>query len=145
MPIARQDAYKALSAKIDLLKTDLPCISFGYLGNYERWGDDTHWYIFLPHFGRVGTYSDSYGLGPGKQADIFEKALADWDKIEAAVRRMYAADKNRIALVRLRGGLICDMGGQPIGLGINPPPKFESEELASNYLRNYNVPAVLTK
>lgn len=151
MAIARQDAYKALQAKVDTLKAELPCISFGYLGNYERWGDDTHWYIFLPHFGRVGKYSDSYGIGPGKQADIFEIALANWDdKIAPALRKMYAADPSRIGKVSFKKypeattGIIVESNGQPLGLGQNPPPRFKSEAEAAEYLRHYNTPAVLT-
>ncbi len=95
MPIGRKEAYDLLTQKIEALKPELPGIALGYLGNYERWGDDTIWYIFLPHYGRVGTYRDSYGLGPGRQSDIFEKALANWSKIEASIHKMYAADPFR--------------------------------------------------
>jgi hypothetical protein len=149
MAMARQDAYKLLQEKVDALKAELPGISFGYLGNYERWGDDTHWYIFLPHYGRVGTYSDSYGIGPGKQADIFEIALANWDTIEPKLRKQYAADPNRIGKVYFRKyeeaptGLLVDFNGTPLGLGQNPPPQFESAEKAAEYLSHYNYPAVL--
>jgi hypothetical protein len=146
--MARQDAYKELSEKVIALRAELPCISFGYLGNYERWGDDTHWYIFLPHYSRVGTYSDSYGLGPGKQADIFEIALANWDsKIVPALRKMYAADKNRIGLGKLNaiGNLVDANSGTLIGLGISPAPKFESPEAAAEYLKHYNTPVVVVK
>jgi hypothetical protein len=139
----KQEAYHALQTKFEALKAELPCISFGYLGNYERWGDDTQWYIFLPHFGRVGTYTDQISIGPGRDENTFSKALENWDKIATSARKMYHAKNDRIASVQLRNGLICDLSGQPIGLGINPPPKFASEELASNYLRHYNVPAVL--
>lgn len=146
MAMAKQDAYKQLQAKVDALKQELPCISFGYLGNYERWGDDTHWYIFLPHYGRVGTYSDQYGLGPGKQADIFEIALNEWDsKIVPALRKMYAKDPHRIHQVYLRNQLLVEDNGCPIGLGQNPPPRFKSEDEAADYLRHYNYPATLVR
>ena len=142
--MTRQEAYDALTAKVAELKKELPCISFGYLGNYERWGNDTHWYIFLPHFGRVGTYGDQYGIGPGKDDSIFETALGEWDtKIVPALRKMYAKDPNRIAQVYLRNNLICEANGCPIGLGQNPPPRFETEKEAAEYLRHYNTPAVL--
>jgi hypothetical protein len=147
--MARKESYEELQQKIEALKAELPGISFGYLGNYERWGDDTHWYIFLPHFGRVGSYTDSYGIGPGKQANIFDIALANWDNIVPKLRKQYAADPNRIGKVYFKKydeastGLIVDGNGVPLGLGINPPPRFESAEKAAAYLKSYNYPAML--
>jgi hypothetical protein len=142
-------AYEALTAKVEALKAELPGISLGYLGNYERWGNDTQWYIFLPHFGRVGSYSDQFSLGPGKQENIFEAALASWDTIEPKLRKQYAADPNRIGKVYFKKyedaqtGLLVDFNGTPLGLGQNPPPRFESAEKAAEYLNHYNYPAVL--
>jgi hypothetical protein len=36
-------------------------VTFGYIGNVERWGDDRSWMVFLPHPGRVGTDGDHIG------------------------------------------------------------------------------------
>jgi hypothetical protein len=73
--------HDQLVAKVEELKKDLPRISFGYIGNYEFGKDYTTWYIFLPHFGRVGKYSDSVYIGEGRNADKFAQALANWDKL----------------------------------------------------------------
>ena len=143
----RKSGHDLLQAKVDALKAELPCISFGYLGNYERWGDDTSWYIFLPHYGRIGKYSDMVGIGAGRNPEIFNEALADWDRIEAHVRRLYAADPDRIGTAKLNyyGQLVEVSTGQLVGLGIIPPPKFESVEAAAEYLRSYNTPVTVVK
>lgn len=36
-------------------------VTFGYIGNLSRHGDDRSWSVFLPHPGRVGTSADSIG------------------------------------------------------------------------------------
>jgi hypothetical protein len=140
-------AIDTLRAKVEELKKDLPCLSFGYLGNYEFGKDYTSWYIFLPHYGRVGKYSDQISIGAGTDADKFTKALANWDKLEAGCRKMYAADPNRIGTAKLNDrGVLVEVGtGVQIGLGINPPPTFESVEAAEEYLRHYNTPVVVVR
>jgi hypothetical protein len=35
--------------------------TIGYTGNFERWGDNLAWGVFLPHPGRVGTDNDRIG------------------------------------------------------------------------------------
>jgi len=143
----RKSGHDLLQAKVDALKAELPCISFGYLGNYERWGDDTSWYIFLPHYGRVGQYSDSVSIGSGTDKEKFTKALANWDKLETGCRRQYAADPNRIGTAKLNyyGNLVEAVSGRLVSLGINPPPKFESVEAAEEYLGHYNTPVVVVR
>lgn len=144
----RTDAsYTEFQAKVEELKKDLPCISLGYIGNYEFGKDYTSWSIFLPHFGRVGTYSDQISIGAGTDAEKFAKALANWDKLEAACRKQYTADPNRIGTAKLNAiGVLVDAGtGSQIGLGINPPPRFESVEAAEEYLRHYNTPVKVVR
>jgi len=142
-----QATEQALRAKIDELKKALPCISFGYLGNYEFGKDYTSWYIFLPHYGRVGQYSDSVSIGSGTDKEKFTKALANWDKLETGCRRQYAADPNRIGTAKLNyyGNLVEAVSGRLVSLGINPPPKFESVEAAEEYLGHYNTPVVVVR
>jgi len=85
-------AYDFLAAAVKALATELPGITFGYIGNVgvDRSGpyDDRSWRVFLPHPGRVGTYTDSVGLG--STADL-GRAVADWDRIVAVARRQYHA------------------------------------------------------
>jgi hypothetical protein len=141
------EAIDTLRAKVEELKKALPCISFGYLGNYEFGKDYTTWYIFLPHYGRVGKYSDSVYIGEGRDAEKFTKALANWDKLEQKCRAQYAADPNRIGLAKLNPiGVLVEVGtGVQVSLGINPPPKFESVEAADEYLKHYNTPCVVVR
>ena len=138
---------QALRAKIDELKKELPCLSFGYLGNYEFGRDYTSWAIFLPHYGRVGTYSDSVSIGAGTDKEKFTKALANWNRLEAGIRKQYAADPNRIGLAKLnaRGVLVEVSTGVQVSLGINPPPTFDSVEAAAEYLKHYNTPCVVVR
>ena len=140
-------SYEQLQAKVDALKAELPCISLGYIGNYEFGKDYTSWSIFLPHYGRVGTYSDQVSIGAGTDADKFTKALANWDKLEAGIRKQYAADPNRIGTAKLNriGNLVDASTGALVGLGINPPPRFESEYLAEQYLKMYNTPVKVVR
>jgi hypothetical protein len=77
-------AYTTLVAKVEALATELPGITFGYIGNVERWGDDRTWYVFLPHPGRVGDREDAVGLGTN-----FDAALRRWAEIEKTARRLY--------------------------------------------------------
>jgi hypothetical protein len=136
-----------LRAKVEELKKELPCISLGYLGNYERWGNDTQWAIFLPHYGRVGTYGDQISLGAGRDEKTFTDAVANWDKIAESARKRYAADPNRIGLAKLNtaGNLVEATTGCYVSLGINPPPRFDSLEAAAEYLTHYNTPCVVVR
>lgn len=54
-------------AAIDEAAKEFPGLSFGYIGNIERWGDDRYWMVFLPHPGRVGGFNDSVRIGDTKQ------------------------------------------------------------------------------
>ena len=141
------EAIDTLRAKVQELKKELPCISFGYLGNYEFGQDYTTWYIFLPHYNRVGKYADQVYIGEGRDKEKFTKALANWDKLEAACRRQYTADPNRIGTAKLNPiGILVDAAtGQQVGLGINPPPKFKSVEEAEEYLGHYNTPVKVVR
>lgn len=68
----------------DELKAEFPGVSYGYIGNLETGWDDRSYSIFLPHPGRVGTSSDRVGDYHRWELD---KALADWDRIKAAVAK----------------------------------------------------------
>jgi hypothetical protein len=45
-------AIAVFEKNVKALAVELPGITFGYIGNVERWGDDRSWEIFLPHPGR---------------------------------------------------------------------------------------------
>lgn len=131
-----------LAAKVEALKAELPRISFGYLGNYERWGDDTVWYVFLPHHGRVGTSNDQVRIGAGRDAGTFSYALANWDAVEARVRSLYAADPYRLAEVDLRhDGVLVTYAGSPLLSAQFAAPKFETRGEAEAWLSLENYPA----
>lgn len=76
----------AIRARVKVLADELPGVTFGYVGNFERWGDDRSFCIFLPHPGRVGTYGDSVSLG---QLWQLPGALDKWDGLADAARRQY--------------------------------------------------------
>lgn len=85
-------AHHELQEKVSALSAELPGVTFGYIGNFERGRDDRSFYIFLPHPGRVGTYEDSVSLG------VFDKlpaALAKWPQLEALARTKYATGNRR--------------------------------------------------
>lgn len=77
----------ALEGKAADLKRELPGVTFGYIGNCgsDRSGrfDDRSWYIFLPHPGRVGDYSDRLG---GYRTQDLGRMLEAWDRLAAAAR-----------------------------------------------------------
>jgi hypothetical protein len=75
-----------IDANVAELAAELPGITFGYIGNIERWGDDRAWAVFLPHPGRVGGTGDSVALG--ETADL-PKAAANWASIVSAARKRY--------------------------------------------------------
>jgi len=85
--------YELLQAKVTELAKELPGITFGYIGNCERWGDDRSWSIFLPHPGRVGRWEDAVYLGPTKKMSLVTEA--DWPELEAKARRLYAREDRR--------------------------------------------------
>jgi hypothetical protein len=76
-----------LRERVEILAKELPGTTFGYIGNFERWGDDRSFHIFLPHPGRVGSYEDSVSLGSVKQLPT---ALDKWPSLEASARAKYA-------------------------------------------------------
>ena len=86
--LTRVSAYNELSAKIEALAAELIGVTFGYLGNCDVCGgwDDRIWYVFLPHPGRVGTYSDRVEVG--RTAQLAE-GLEKWERIEARARLLY--------------------------------------------------------
>ena len=67
--------FGKLEHAVNSSKPAFPGITFGYLGNVERWGDDRTWFIFLPCPGRIGSYNDQVRLGSTK--DIAEHADID--------------------------------------------------------------------
>jgi hypothetical protein len=81
-------AHLALEGKAAELKRELPGVTFGYIGNcgVDRSGpfDDRSWYIFLPHPGRVGDYSDRVG---GYRTRDLARMLEGWDRLADAARR----------------------------------------------------------
>jgi hypothetical protein len=145
---AAQTPHDILYNKVMALKADLPRLTFGYIGNYEYGQDHTTWYIFLPHFGRVGTYSDSVYVGEGRDTDKFTKALANWDKLEVVVRRQYAADPDRIERLTLRDGRLYHSNGT-LSKYSTPNNQFYSfkpfanEAEAEAWLDSYQYPATV--
>ena len=90
---ALAEADDILAGKVKELAAELPGVTFGYLGNFEIWGDDRAFYVFLPHPDRVGQHSDHVGLGQYYQLPA---AVAQWDHIAATARRMYHNGSRRI-------------------------------------------------
>jgi len=137
----RNEQYQEISRRVKELEKELPRISFGYIGNYEYGKDYTEWAIFLPHFGRVGTYSDSVNIGAGAKPDTFTKALENWDKLVAAAHRQYAADSNRLAHVTLRDGVLVVANGTRLLSAQYGAPLFADVAAAEAWLVLYNYPA----
>jgi len=75
------------------LAADLPGVTFGYIGNCERWGDDRLWAIFLPHPGRVGSFADSVSI---VRKEKLPKAVTNWDALAGLARRRYHDGSKRI-------------------------------------------------
>ena len=78
----RKKAYDQLSALVDRLKRKYPEaeLSLGYLGNFEKWGDDRAWYVFSK-LSRPGSYGHKSWKWGGYRADrggIIK--LWDWAK-----------------------------------------------------------------
>jgi hypothetical protein len=88
---ARAEAQ--LKANVLALSADLPGITFGYIGNFERWGDDRSFRLFLPHPDRVGGSEDAVFLG--RFTDL-PKAVANWAGIEAHARHLYHNGTRRV-------------------------------------------------
>jgi hypothetical protein len=130
-----------ISEKVDQLKAELPRISFGYLGDCERWGDDRSWYVFLPHYSRIGTYGDMVSLGKTEDVNTLP---VNWSEIEAKVRQRYAADSNRIQKVKLNtSGVLTTESGAPVLSAQYFAPKFTSEDEAEKWLESNNYPATV--
>lgn len=83
---AANTAYRILEERVKELSKELPGTTFGYIGNFERWGDDRAFHIFLPHPDRVGTYDDSVSLGHFLK---LPEAVAKWDNLAACARKLY--------------------------------------------------------
>jgi hypothetical protein len=92
---ALPEAWRVLYSKVTELANELPGITIGYLGNIELWGDDRAFYVFLPHPGRVGTYSDMVSLGQYYQLPA---AVPQWEQIAATARRLYHNRSGREAV-----------------------------------------------
>ena len=77
-----------LQAKVDALASEFPGVTFGYLGNCgtDSRGafDETSWYVFLPHPGRIGIWTDRVGGYPRFELPEME---SNWERIEVQVRR----------------------------------------------------------
>ena len=78
----RKKAYDQISALVDRLKRKYPEaeLSLGYLGNFEKWGDDRAWYVFSK-LSRPGSYGHKSWKWGGYRADrggIIK--LWDWAK-----------------------------------------------------------------
>lgn len=69
---AENQAYAELTTLFGELRDQYPEIglTFGYIGNYESWGDDRHWYFFteVPIQGNWGM--DRMKFGSYKTADL---------------------------------------------------------------------------
>ncbi len=146
--IRESEAADELRHRVEALKSELPCLSMGYIGNYERWGDCTSHYIFLPHSYRVGEYRDMVSIGNGTDKTKFRKTLANWAKVEQAIRRQYASDPNRIEHLTLRNGRLVESDGR---LSKYAPrtqynaPLFETVAEANAWLAVYNYPSVVVE
>lgn len=86
-------ASEILRAKVEELKSELPGISFGYVGNVgvDRSGpyDDRDWRVFLPvPPGGVRDFSTMVYLG---STESLPKHATDIHSFEARVRRAYAS------------------------------------------------------
>lgn len=142
--IRENDAREELQRCVEALKAEFPRISMGYLGNYERWGDDTHHYIFLPHSNRVGKYGDMVGLGAGTNKTKFREAIANWETLVGHIRRFYNADPNRIEHLTLRDGRLFKFDGTASQYAPNTQfmaPVFKTIAEAEVWLERYNYPS----
>lgn len=85
------EAQRILQSRVDALAKELPGVTFGYIGNVERWGDDRTWFVFLPHPGRVGRYNDSVRVGT--TLELAACAERSWPVVEARVRKLYPMNR----------------------------------------------------
>ena len=82
-------AYEALAAfvKAEAIKHPDLGLSFGYIGNLERWGDDRSWCVFTNRRNTYG-HSVSYYLGDTKDlSDALQGLPFHWD---AFIARSYS-------------------------------------------------------
>ncbi len=84
------ESFRAAEVKIEgfvkILQDELPGVTFGYIGNFERWGDERCFYIFLPTPDRAGTYEDSVSLGAFRQLPAAVERL---EQLAETARRRY--------------------------------------------------------
>jgi hypothetical protein len=83
--IKRREYREKIEALVEELNKKFPeaGLSFGYLGNYERWGDDTSWYIFSEIKYSEGRLK--WGGYPGRRSDCMEK-MYNWARMELETR-----------------------------------------------------------
>jgi hypothetical protein len=79
-------ASNTLDGLVAELKKELPGISFGYIENFESWGDERSFYLFLPVVGRMGNRDDMVSLGAYSS---LPKAVERWELIAASARKLY--------------------------------------------------------
>jgi hypothetical protein len=130
------NAQAILQSKVEELRAELPRISFGYIGNCGPGFDERSWAVFLPHPGRVGTYSDSVAIG---STDKLSEAAANWDAIERRVRLLYPVCE-RVELLKLRDGHLCRLTGERAFSAQFSEPTFASLAEAEAWLVSYNYP-----
>jgi len=63
----RRDYQARTDARIREAIEPIPGVTYGCIGNEERWGDDRAWFLFLPHPGRAGQPKDRIGGYPTEQ------------------------------------------------------------------------------
>ena len=96
-----QAAHVAVRAKFDAFKASLPVelqdkVSYGYIGNFESWGDDTSWRLFY------NVPQERFGQSAGGYSQArMPEFLANWDRHEAFVRakltQAYGVDVTKAA------------------------------------------------
>ena len=91
------EASKKIHSLVETLAQKYPeaKLSFGYLGNYERWGDDTSWYIFskLSYPGSKGHSSYTWGGTPGNDPECKQK-IWEWAEANLVQAVTKAVQKN---------------------------------------------------
>jgi hypothetical protein len=61
-------AFRILEERVKELSQELPGVTFGYIGNLERWCDNRSWAVFLPHPARVGGFDDQISIGARRRS-----------------------------------------------------------------------------
>jgi hypothetical protein len=78
--------FRILEERVKELSQELPGVTFGYIGNLERWGDDRSWAVFLPHPARVGGFNDQISIGTTEKLPA---AVNKWAAIAESARKRY--------------------------------------------------------